>query len=422
MARLSKEDVVTIGTLRKRGQSASAVARVLGVTEGTVRYHERRAASAAVDGRSRQVHVAAGFAAQIEAYVAALARPERPVNLTELYEHLVERHGYPASSKSLERYMRRTYGRPPIRTYRRVETPPAAQTQTDWGEYPRVLLRGEVRPMHAFVMVLSHSRKPAVVWSEREDQVSWLTCHNAAFVRLGGVAAVNRIDNPKTAISSGAGPWGTVHPVYRAYARAMGFHVDACLPRQAQQKRKVESKVRLSRLTVDPGERDFRSLEELQGWTDERLERWTWRAICPATGTPVAEAWAAERTLLRPLPVPLPEPFDVVVSRPVGRDGMVHFEGRQYAVPFGLVGRHVEVRGLAGKVEIRFAGKVTRTYRRGTPERILIDPTCYEGERTADVLAPPPLGRMGKRLAEIAAEAVPARSIEIYERLMEVAR
>src|SRR5690606_35745196 len=104
-------------------------------------------------------------------------------------------------------------------------------------------------------------------------------------------------------------------------------------PRQAQQKGKVESKVRLSRLTVDPGERDFRSLEELQGWTDERLERWTWRAICPATGAPVAEAWAAERTLLRPLPVPLPEPFDVVVSRPVGRDGMVHFEGRQYAVP-----------------------------------------------------------------------------------------
>jgi hypothetical protein len=31
---------------------------------------------------------------------------------------------------------------------------------------------------------------------------------------------------------------------------------------------------------------------------------------------------------------------------------MVHFEGRQYAVPFRLVGRHVEMSGLAGKVEI----------------------------------------------------------------------
>jgi hypothetical protein len=135
MARLSKEDVVTIQALRKRGQSASAVAKVLGVTEGAVRYHERRAVAGAVDGRSRQVHVAAGY------FAADRGVPRGPgaagaVNLRELYEHLVEHHGYAASSKSLERYMRCTYGRPPTRTYRRVETPPAAQTQPDWGEYP----------------------------------------------------------------------------------------------------------------------------------------------------------------------------------------------------------------------------------------------------------------------------------------------
>jgi len=422
MPRLSKEDVVTIQVLRKRGQSASAIARTLGVTEGTVRYRVKRAEAGAADGRSRQVHVAAGLAREIEAFVAAHARSERPVNLRELYDHLVERHGYPASSKSLERYMRRTYGRPPVRTYRRVETPAGAQTQTDWGEYPHVRVRGEVRALHAFVMVLSHSRKPAVVWSESEDQVSWLACHNGAFTRLGGVAAVNRIDNVKTALASGAGPWGTIHPTYRAYARTLGFHVDACLPRAANAKGKVESKVHLSRLTVDPGGRDFGSLEELQGWSDERLERWARRAICPATGTPVAEAWAAERELLRPLPATLPEPFDVVVSRPVSKDLLVAFEGRQYTVPFELVGRHVEVRGLAGKVEIRFEGRVVRTYGRGTAERILIDPTCYEGEATARALPPPPLGRMGRRLAELALEGVAHRSIDIYARLAEVAR
>jgi hypothetical protein len=134
MPRLSKEDVETIGVLKKRGQPASAIARVLGVTEGAVRYRVKRAEAGAADGRSRQVHVAAGFARQIEAFMAAQARPDRPVNLRELYDHLVERHGYPASSKSLERYMRRAYGRPPVRTYRRVETPAGAQTQTDWGE------------------------------------------------------------------------------------------------------------------------------------------------------------------------------------------------------------------------------------------------------------------------------------------------
>ena len=78
---------------------------------------------------------------------------------------------------------------------------------------------------------------------------------------------------------------------------------------------------------------------------------------------------------------------------------------RSAPVPFELVGRHVEVRGLAGKVEIRFEGAVVRTYARGTAERVLIDPTCYEGEATAHALAPPPLGRMGRRLEELASQA-----------------
>jgi hypothetical protein len=210
--------------------------------------------------------------------------------------------------------------------------------------------------------------------------------------------------------------------VYRAYARTLGFHVDACLPRSGNAKGKVESKVRLSRLLVDPGERDFPSIADLQGWTDERLERWTLRAICPATGTPVAAAWEAERALLRALPATLPEPFDVVVLRPVPQDLMVSFEGRQYAAPFQLVGRHVEVRGCAGKVQILFEDRVLLEYRRGTPERVLIDPACYEGTATARALPPMPLGRMGRKLAEIASEGVAHRSIELYARLAEVAR
>jgi hypothetical protein len=43
-------------------------------------------------------------------------------------------------------------------------------------------------------MVLSHSRKTAVVWSLSMDQLAWHHVHNEAYRRLGGVAAVNRID------------------------------------------------------------------------------------------------------------------------------------------------------------------------------------------------------------------------------------
>ena len=60
------------------------------------------------------------------------------------------------------------------------------------------------------------------------DQLAWHHVHNEAYRRLGGVAAVNRIDNLKTGVARGCGAWGVVNDQYRAYARALGFHVDAC--------------------------------------------------------------------------------------------------------------------------------------------------------------------------------------------------
>lgn len=420
--RLGKEERVTIEVLSRKGQSACAIARQLSVTEGAVRYHLRRAAEGATDGRARQVHKAAAFSEAIDALVRRDVDEGRTPNVDAIHGRLVGDHGYEGSYKSVLRFVRSRYGTPPVRTYRRVETPPGAQTQTDWGEYPRVRLGCEVVPLHAFVMVLSHSRMPAVVWSEREDLVSWLSCHNGAFRRLGGVAAVNRIDNVKTAIASGAGCWGVIHPAYRTYSTSMGFHVDACQPRQANAKGKAESKVRLSRLRVDPSSRGFESVDEVQCWTDERIGVWAGTAICPATGTTVAEAWASERALLRPLPDLLPEPFDVVVTRPVHRDCMARFEGRQYPVPFQCAGREVEVRGCAGKVQILFEGRVLREYPRATAERVLIDPTCYEGEATERAIPPPPLGRMGKRIEELAKEPVARRSVDWYAALAEVAR
>jgi len=143
--------------------------------------------------------------------------------------------------------------------------------------------------------------------------------------------------------------------------------------------------------------------------------------VCPATGQTVQASWEAELDVLAPLPI-LPEPFDVVVTRPVQVDCMVHFENRQYAVPFGFVGQRVEVRGCADTVQILADGRIVREYPRGTAERVLIDPSCYEGEATATLLPPRPLGRMGRRLEEIRALPVEQRPLDLYAALAEVAR
>jgi transposase len=198
--RLRREEIVSIEVLAERGQSNSEIARTLGVTEGAVRYHLRRARSGARDRRKERPYKAAAVAEAVDAWVEAHrdSGSERPVNVQALHEHLVAEHRYEGHYRSVLRWVRARYARPKIRTYRRVETVPGAQTQTDWGEYLRVDVGGGPEPLHAFVMVLSHCRMPAVVWSRSEDQLSWLECHNGAFRRLAGVAAVNRIDNVKT--------------------------------------------------------------------------------------------------------------------------------------------------------------------------------------------------------------------------------
>lgn len=302
-----------------------------------------------------------------------------------------------------------------------METPPGAQTQTDWAEFPRVDVGEGPEPLHAFLMVLSHSRKPALVWSRSEDELHWLCCHNSAYRRLGGVAAVNRIDNVKTAIASGAGAWGVINQTYRTYARAVGFHIDACSPGEGNAKGKVEAKVRLSRLIGDVERRRYDSLDHLQEVTDRRLETWSKRTVCPATGKKVFESWEDEGERLAELPI-LPEPFDVVVTRPVHKDCMVYFENRSYPVPFIHVGKTVEVRGCAGKVQILADGRIVREYPRHTSERLLVDPTCYDGKATDRVLPPTPLGRMGRKLQEIMTMPVQMRPLDLYAALAEVAR
>ena len=382
---------MTIKTLTRKGVSNRAIARQLDMSEGNVRYHRRRIAAEAVDGRSRQRHKAADWAEPIDFWLSARSASEA-VNLADLYDWLVVEHDFSGSLRGLQRYIAAHYPPPRKRARRRIETPPGAQAQVDWAVYPRMIVGGESVTLQAFHMSLSHSRYPAVVWAYRQDQLSWLWCHNRAFERLGGIPAVVRVDNTKTAVSHGSGPWGEINPTYRRYATGVRFHVDPCLPYHPEHKGKVERLVRTGRGARALSARPWESLEALQAFTDERIGESTRRRRCPSTGESIYA------------------------------DCLVNFEGRQYTVPFAWVGQPVEVRGCCQRIQILAHAQVVAEHPRHTRTRLVIDPSHYEGRSTDRIIAPMPLGKMGRKLAELAALPVEQRPLDLYAALAEVAR
>jgi len=426
LAKLGKDEIVTIQVLKRTGESNREIARRLDVSEGAVRYHLRRQAENASDGRKKlclieqlglEAVVGHWWSIQLEIL------PEgRSPNLKLLWQLLVEDYDYSGSYKSLRKYVRGRFPAPKLRPFRRIETPPGAQTQSDWLEARIDLGAGERTTLYGFIMTLSHSRMTAVVWSRSMNQLAWHHVHNEAFKRLKGIAAVNRIDNLRTGVSRGAGPWGEINACYRSYARTMGFHVDPHEVRRPQQKGKAERRVgAVKRLDFS---RRFESLDDLQSFTDEQLSRDSRKRICPVTGQSVFETWRSEQELLRPIPATLPEPFDLIRTCQVHKDATIRFEGRTYTVPFEYVQGEVEVRGCNGFLQVvdRKSGLILRKYPRGTEQRLFIDPSCYVGDATDIVARPRPLGRMSRKLEKIAALPVQLRSIDIYAQLAEVAR
>ena len=66
--RLRREEIVTIQVLAEKGQNHCEIARTLGISEGTVRYHLKRQAAGAQDGRAGREFKAQSQAAQIASW------------------------------------------------------------------------------------------------------------------------------------------------------------------------------------------------------------------------------------------------------------------------------------------------------------------------------------------------------------------
>ncbi|MDZ7790314.1 MAG: hypothetical protein U5L08_07470 [Xanthomonadales bacterium] len=85
----------------------------------------------------------------------------------------------------------------------------------------------------------------------------------------------------------------------------------------------------------------------------------------------------------------------------------------------GPVGRDP---GCCHAVQILAQARIVAEHARHKPARLVIDPDHFEGPSTDHVMAPTPLGAMGRKLQELASTPVRASSTRSYAALAEVAR
>ena len=114
--------------------------------------------------------------------------------------NMVKERGYPGSRDHFRHLV--SFYRPhkSAEAYMRLRTLPGEQAQVDWGHFGYITVGKAKRPLMAFVMVLSYSRKLFLHFYLNQRTENFLRGHEAAFLAFGGVPRVLLYDNLKSAV------------------------------------------------------------------------------------------------------------------------------------------------------------------------------------------------------------------------------
>jgi transposase len=390
MARRTFEmiDVVEILEHWHAGRSKSQVAASVGVDRATVRKYVAPAEAAGlVPGgpvltRAQWVELVAGWFPElagakarsltwplIDAHRERISEMLKTNTVTTVHQRLRDEHHLAASITSFRRYVWLQFPNRAMAervTVLRPVVPPGLEAQIDWGFLGRWLdpVSDRVRRVWAFVMVLACSRHMFVRPMLRMDAWAWVEAHVAALTFFDSVPARLVVDN----LRSGVDRPDLYDPkINRAYGE-LGVHygclIDPARRVKPKDKPRVERPMPYVRDSFWRG-RSWESIEQMQTaaerWCVEVAGQRRHRSLDGAA--PLAVFEAVERPAMRPLPR---EPFELARwSIPkVGPDCHVSVGGVLYSVPWHLIGRRVDARLSARRVEVFADGQLIKTHRR----------------------------------------------------------
>lgn len=180
-----------------------------------------------------------------------------------------------------------------------------------------------------------------------------------ALGHFGGTARRCMIDNSSVVIAHGSGEHAVPAREMQAMEKRFGFRFVAHAPGDANRSARVERPFDYIENNFYAG-RTFDSLDDLnaqlRAWC-EKVRNLPKRRL-PRTP---AELFAAEKPALVPLPLHVPEVYEVHQRR-VGVEGYVHLHTNRYPAPDSLLNRLVQVHETASKVRIFDGHKLVTEY------------------------------------------------------------
>ncbi|MGF1605467.1 MAG: IS21 family transposase [Rhodothalassiaceae bacterium] len=378
--------VETISQIRRlhfvEGRSIRQICRELHVSRNRVRKVLRSGSTAFSYDRSTQPRPKIDpWRSDLDAMLAENARRAKRERLTlvRIYEELRSR-GYDGGYDAVRRYAagwsKRTR-EASAGAYVPLRFDPGEAYQFDWS-HEVVILDGVTVTIKVAHVRLCHSRMPFVRAYPRETQEMVFDAHDKAFAFFGGACARGIYDNMKTAVD--AIFVGKERSYNRRFAQMCGHYLVepvACAPASGWEKGQVENQVGVLRRRFFVPRPKFKSCEELNGWLADRCVAYATANRHPdVADKTIWEMFQVERSSL----IPYVGPFDGFHSVPasVSKTCLIRFDKNRYSVDARAVGRPVEIRAYADRLECwqdgKIVGRHARDFGRGNT---VYDPLHY---------------------------------------------
>ena len=345
------------------------IARQLHVHHGTVRRVIAQGSTASPDVIAPSVGVKVGVSAGVRANTAvAVPAPlrasridaYRPFLLQTLMQYpkltaarlhaMACERGYVGSASHFRALIAQLRPRPAAEAYLRLRTLPGEQAQVDWAHFGHLQIGRARRPLMAFVMVLSCSRRIFLRFFLDARMDAFLRGHVEAFNAFGGIARVLLYDNLKSAVLERVGDAIRFNPMLLAFAAHHRFEPRPVAVARGNEKGRVERSIRYVRDNFFAA-RVFTDLADLnaqaQAWAVSEAVNRRWPED---TRQSVHQAFEAERPRL----LTLPEQGWALGERvavQIGKTPYARFDLNDYSVPHTLVQRTLAV--LADEHHVR---------------------------------------------------------------------